>query len=173
MIERGLRKLMTERSIHASLCVVNATTTLVREQMARAYSHTDNRTQAEQLVLSSMSQTAEDLEALSMGIINSTLYHRVYPSDAPVYVKMLQARLVPRLVLAVTAALLHGLDPISEPIYAMLIVAFASGTLTKDVVAALLGRLQVGGTHITVDDVLDVRSSGPIPACCQYPVDGH
>lgn len=141
---------MTDRSIRASLQVVNATVVLVQEQMARAaplLADPATRAETEWAILSHMARTAEDLEALGLSVVNSTTYRRMYPEDAPYYLNLLQSRLVPRLMLAVTCSLLHGLDPLSDPIYALLVVAFASGALTKDLTAKLLAKLQVRAGH--------------------------
>ena len=165
VIDAAVKRLMTDESVHGCLLAINHTSLLVEEQVARylpASSSTSSippeafsKIQAE--VMRKMVVVAEDAEGVGRWLVSHPYFRkRQAAEDLAQYEGMLNSRLVPRLVLAVSAAVLHGWRPLDDPFFGLLVLAYASGSLTKQLAGNVLTLMEktLLGQNFIKDDVL-------------------
>lgn len=162
MVQGGLHALMSPTAVEWAVYAVNSTALLVEEQAARVLrENQDSSTsmmeeptfqEAQREVMKRMVVVAEDAEALAWSVIDSSWFRSGYSAEELVqFESLLHARLVPRLVLAVSAAVLHGWRPLEDPLLALLVVGYASGSVTRSVAGnfmALFERSLLGGEAV-------------------------
>jgi hypothetical protein len=153
LVQNGLNNLMSPTAIEWAVYAVNSTALLVEEEAARVLA--EGQAAAENMldeptfvemqreVMKRMVVVAEDAEGLAWGVIGSRWFRAGWSDDELTkFEALLNARLVPRLVLAVSAAVLHGWRPLQDPLLALLVVGYASGSVTKSVAGNFMGLFE-------------------------------
>jgi len=153
VLHAKLNNLMSPTAIEWAVYAVNSTALLVEEEAARVLA--EGLATAENMleeptfiemqreVMKRMVVVAEDAEGIAWNVIQSRWFRAGWEEDELKQIDaMLNARLVPRLVLAVAAAVLHGWRPLEDPLLALLVVGYASGSLTKSVARNFIGLVE-------------------------------
>jgi len=153
IVQNGLNNLMSPTAIEWAVYAVNSSALLVEEEAARVLA--EGQAAAENMldeptfvemqreVMKRMVVVAEDAEGLAWGVIGSRWFRASWTEgDLQQFEALLNVRLVPRLVLAVAAAVLHGWRPLQDPLLALLVVGYASGSVTKSVAGNFMGLFE-------------------------------
>lgn len=108
-----------------------------------------------------MADKADDLEWTALQVVHSDRFDQYMgPGYQEAALPLLKNRLVSRLVLSVSAAVLYGFDPVDDPLIAMLLVGYSSGTLTQKAALKLLDHLET--MLLMRQNVLQVIKAGDI-----------
>ena len=108
-------------------------------------------------VMRKMVVVAEDAEGVGGWLVKHPYFRKKQdPVDLRQYEGMLDSRLVPRLVLTLSAAVLHGWCPLDDPFFALLVLGYASGSLTKQLAGNLMILFEktLLGQNVIKDDFL-------------------
>lgn len=149
LVRHGLHQLMTPTAVEWAIYAVNSTALLVEEEAARVLAAQEGSAEnsldvpsfqdMQREVMRRMVVVAEDVEALAQNVIQNRWFRTGYSDEELKQLEaLLHARVVPRLLLAVAAAVLHGWRPLQDPLLTLLVVGFASGSLSKSVAGNLM-----------------------------------
>ncbi|EKU22788.1 hypothetical protein NGA_0481600, partial [Nannochloropsis gaditana CCMP526] len=132
LVRHGLHQLMTPTAVEWAIYAVNSTALLVEEEAARVLAAQEGSAEnsldvpsfqdMQREVMRRMVVVAEDVEALAQNVIQNRWFRTGYSDEELKQLEaLLHARVVPRLLLAVAAAVLHGWRPLQDPLLTLLV----------------------------------------------------